>query len=746
MEATLQYYGIRHHGPGSSAALMTALRRQQPDCILIEGPSDAESCIPIVADPKLRPPVAILIYRKKDLSTAAYFPFTSYSPEWQAIQFGLKKKIEIRFMDWPQALQFELADRADKGVQTSLFNNRLDTLNAAELTRDPLQFIARLAGYDDVERWWEVTFEHTGATEIIFPGISKMMHELRATQPAQSLETTFREAYMRTRIRQAIKDGFHNIAVVCGAWHLPALESLDLFSAREDKKLLQGLKTKLKTEAVWIPWSYERMTRAQYGAGMTSPAWYELLHQKKDQAAVYWMAKVAQLLRKKDLDVSSAATIEGIRLANTLSSMRGLAIPGLKELQNAAISVICQGQTEPMRLIYQKLIVGDKIGRVPDSQIISPLQKDLVARIKKARLTKFYNTTEPATKKLDLRVASNMEASILLHQLLLLGIAWGKKNKGPKGQTGSFAEYWRLKWRPDYMMRVIDAGMWGKTIRLASASKALHQLDTLQKPEDIAHLLALCLNSNLPNTSVKVIEKLEDTAALSSDVLSLMETLPPIFQLLKYGSTRSVPEGALRILVEQLAPRIFVLLPIACAGKNDETAREIYAQLIDFHQGLLIWDDAELLESWYRTLFKIMNISTVPDFLLGAILRLCFDKGQLAFDDVVLQMSYALSGMREPLHAVHWLEGFLKGSGLIFVYHQPLWELINQWIQQLSEERFQESLPLLRRAFSAYQPAERRKLLAKAKSKGVGQVEPGQGEGDGVSWELALELLGSMTS
>ncbi len=737
-------YGIRHHGPGSSDALQIALRKQKPDCIIIEGPADAESCIPIVADAKLRPPTAILVYRKKEISTAAYFPFTEYSPEWLALKYSVKNKVEARFMDLPQALQFELEDRKQKGIQTSLFSAKFDEpIDTSQLAADPMRFIAQLAGYDDVERWWEVTFEHTGSSEEIFPIISRMIHELRAAQPQQSLETTFREAYMRTRIRQTINDGFQNIAVICGAWHLPALEDLSLFPARDDKKLLRGLKTKLKTEAIWIPWSYERMTRIQYGAGVTSPAWYELLFKKKDQAAVYWMAKVASLLRKKDFVVSSSATIEAIRLANTLATMRGLAIPGLKELQNAAISVICNGEMAPMALIAHKLIVGNKVGKVPDSQIISPLQKDLVARIKKARLTKFFNSSEPATKKLDLRVTSNMDASILLHQMLLLEIPWGKKNKGPKGQTGSFAEYWRLKWRPDYMIRVIDAGMWGKTIVKAASTKALHQLQQFQKPDEIARLLTLCLNGNLNQTSVKVIDKLEDVAALSTDVFSLMETLTPIFQVLKYGSTRNIPVDALQIFVERIGPRIFAMLLGACVGKNDEAARTIYPKIITFHQGLTSWDDADLLNGWFQALEKVMHGGGVPHYLSGAILRLLFDKGRVQFDEIVMRMSYALSEKREPIRAVNWLEGFLIGSGLIFVYHQKLWDIINGWVKSLSEERFQEILPLLRRAFANYEPAERRKLLKKVKEIARPPMPKTPILDNPDVWALAKKLLGS---
>ena len=88
----IHVFGIRHHGPGSSKSLLNALEQLQPDCILIEGPQDAQKALDYVDDEALEPPVALLIYNPKDLGQASYFPFASFSPEWQALKFALKKR------------------------------------------------------------------------------------------------------------------------------------------------------------------------------------------------------------------------------------------------------------------------------------------------------------------------------------------------------------------------------------------------------------------------------------------------------------------------------------------------------------------------------------------------------------------------------------------------------------------------------------------------------------------------------
>ncbi len=85
----IQIFGIRHHGPGSARSLLQALNHFAPDVVLIEGPPDAESLIPGVAHAGIQTPVAMLVYNPKNLSQASFLPFAEFSPEWQAMRYGL---------------------------------------------------------------------------------------------------------------------------------------------------------------------------------------------------------------------------------------------------------------------------------------------------------------------------------------------------------------------------------------------------------------------------------------------------------------------------------------------------------------------------------------------------------------------------------------------------------------------------------------------------------------------------------
>src|SRR5438093_8329525 len=98
---TVEVFGIRHHGPGSAQSVMRALDALAPDMVLIEGPPEATPLIPIVADPELVPPVAILAYDPGNPSRAGFYPFAAFSPEWQAMRYALDHGVEARFIDLP---------------------------------------------------------------------------------------------------------------------------------------------------------------------------------------------------------------------------------------------------------------------------------------------------------------------------------------------------------------------------------------------------------------------------------------------------------------------------------------------------------------------------------------------------------------------------------------------------------------------------------------------------------------------
>ena len=172
---------------------------------------------------------------------------------------------------------------------------------------------------------------------------------------------------MRQTMRAAVRDGAERVAVVCGAWHAPALDG-KLPAAAADARLLRGL-PKVASSVTWVPWTSSRLAAASgYGAGIVSPGWYHHLFTAPDHTVARWLTRVAGVLRAEDLPVSSAHVIEGVRLAETLAGLRGRPAAGLDEVQEATRAVLCDGDDTMLDLVTRRLVVGESLGHVPGTR------------------------------------------------------------------------------------------------------------------------------------------------------------------------------------------------------------------------------------------------------------------------------------------------------------------------------------------------------------------------------------------
>jgi Family of unknown function (DUF5682) len=228
---SIAVYGIRHHGPGSARSVRAALAGQRPDVVLIEGPPEADDLVALAADPDMRPPVALLGYVPGEPRQAAFWPFAVFSPEWQAITYALDAGIPVRFCDLPAAHQLALkAARQEGGGQE-------DGEQPPPRRADPVSELAAAAGYDDPERWWEDVVEHVPGPAV-FEALAEAISILRADEgPGEDAGSrdAVREAHMRRVLRRTAREGFERIAVICGAWHVPALRLMP--SAASDDRL-----------------------------------------------------------------------------------------------------------------------------------------------------------------------------------------------------------------------------------------------------------------------------------------------------------------------------------------------------------------------------------------------------------------------------------------------------------------------------------------------------------------------------
>ncbi|WP_405543782.1 DUF5682 family protein [Streptomyces phaeochromogenes] len=729
--------GVRHHGPGSARAVRAALEAAGPRTVLIEGPPEADALIALAADEDMRPPVALLAHVVDEPGRSAFWPLAEFSPEWVAIRWALDHGVPARFIDLPatHTLAWGREEGEEQKQEASEKREQqgegepggLPSEPAEAVRIDPLAVLAETAGYDDAERWWEDVIEHRGASDgdafAPFEVLGEAMGALREAFGTGGHERDLvREAYMRLQVRAAQREFGDDVAVVCGAWHVPALRQRTTVAA--DRALLKGL-PKAKADMTWVPWTHRRLSRMSgYGAGIDSPGWYGHLFGAADRPIERWMTKVARLLRDEDRPVSSAHVIEAVRLADTLAAMRGRPLPGLTETTDAVRAVMCEGSDVPLSLVHDRLVVGDVLGEVPAAAPAVPLQRDLDRLQRRLRLKPEAQERE---LELDLRKENDAGRSRLLHRLRLLGIEWGEPATS-RGSTGTFRETWRLRWEPELVVRVAEAGVWGTTVLAAATAKAEADAVGARSLADVTGLAERCLLAELPDALPVVMRMLADRAALDADVGHLAQALPALVRSLRYGDVRGTGTEALAEVAAGLAERVFVGLPPACAALDADAAEEMRGHVDAVHGAVGLLGEGEgegegqgedsasrggIRGRWRGVLRTLSGRDTVPGVVRGRAVRLLLDDGALGQEEAARLMGLVLSPGTEPADAAAWIEGFVgggSGGGMLLVHDERLLGLVDAWLTGVPGDAFTDVLPLLRRTFSAYEPGVRRTL------------------------------------
>lgn len=732
---SVHLFGVRHHGPGCARSLLDALHALQPDCILVEGPPEADPLLAHVGQAGLVPPCALLIYAPAAPQRAVFYPFAEYSPEWQAIRFANEHGTPVRFCDLAQS--HRLADTqppADPGALDA--DDGAAVPETPVLRSDPLAWLAEAAGFSDTETWWDHLVEQRSDSLDLFAAIAEMMTVVRTHAGGQEgLLELRREATMRNAIRTAEKQGCQRIAVVCGAWHVPALASMP--TAKSDNDLLKGL-PKEKLAATWTPWSYGRLSSASgYGAGVAAPGWYQHVWDHREQASLHWLTDVATLLRRHDLDASSAHIIEASRLSDTLAALRERPRAGLDELMEAVRAVFCYDSDLPLQLIRRELLVKDRLGEVPPSVPTLPLIQDVQTQQKRLRMAVRADTLDI---DLDLRQPAQLEKSVLLHRLALLGIAWGRRQV-VRGKSGTFHELWRLSWEPEFAIRLIEASVWGSTLEQAASTRAVSRGAAATELSALTALMEEILLADLRAAVAPVMARIQDVSALTADLGFLLAALPPLVNVVRYGSVRGTDTDALSNVIDGLIARACVALPFGTRGLADEAAAQLLAQLIAGDQAIRLLQDEEHGAAWFAALETGAKSELTHPLLAGRAVRILAEHGHWPMDEAARHLGLLRSRSVTPLAAAQWLEGFLQGSGTLLVHNDALWHAVDAWVLSLPADSFTELLPLLRRTFGSFHTPERRQLAERARSGRDGAAALAPLEAQALDLERARRVL-----
>ncbi|HYK30856.1 MAG TPA: DUF5682 family protein, partial [Streptosporangiaceae bacterium] len=202
----------------------------------------------------------------------------------------------------------------------------------------------------------------------------------------------------------------------------------------------------------------------------------------------------------------------------------------------------------------------------------------------------------------------------------------------------------------------------------------------------------------------------EARSARTGDVQQLMTAVPPLARVLRYGNVRRTDATVVRGVVDSLLIRVCAGMPAACASLDDAAAAGMLKAIEATEEAVMLVGTAGQRADWRAAQRSVADLGGSQTVVAGRCVRLLLDAAEIDPDEAGRRLARVLSARAVPAQAVRWLEGFLRGSGLLLVHDARLWRLLDDWLCGLSAESFDEAMPLLRRAFALFPFPERRQM------------------------------------
>ena len=89
---------------------------------------------------------------------------------------------------------------------------------------------------------------------------------------------------------------------------------------------------------------------------------------------------------------------------------------------------------------------------------------------------------------------------------------------------------------------------------------------------------------------------------------------------------------------------------------------------------------------------RLLEQQDLHGLIAGRCCRLLFDQRLLAADEAGRRMGLAVAPAVDPVQSMAWIDGFLRGSGLILLHNEELWQILDEWVA-LGEDRNVSATP-----------------------------------------------------
>jgi hypothetical protein len=732
------------------------LEAVRPALILIEGPSDADSLIPVLTDSESQPPIAILAYSTDGKPESCMWPFVGYSPEYEALRWARQHGVKARFIDWPSgaalgASRQAAADVKEKetappdkeamphpeappsGIKESEPDSSSPNIEAhaggesvepaGDKSENRHQALAERFGLRHFNEFWDAWFETPDHDPNRFREAITAFADYIAPAADRNPESALRDRIMAEAIEAAINAGTppEKIVAVLGAAHVAAIVRGD---PRVDAPMPQAVPSALAV----VPYSYPRLSESSgYGAGNRAPWYYERVYQNAldfNQASLVVLIEFAANMRLRGFAVSLADVIEAYRLGVTLAGVRGKAAPGADELAEAACAAITRGEQAPIREFLAPLMIGRRVGRLGSAAGRNSLQREFAEGL---RNFGFPHRDEMETVTLRLADSTQAAASLFLHRLRVADVPYASyagsqsvisKARQAEDEAGGYGaltrvrEHWEVQWTPATEVALAERVIYGESFAEVCERKLN---EAIQEAKHAAHATGLLVDAVLTEAIKATARSLDAAERLSSsddDVDSLSQAARTLAGLKSFGSSRpqlTQLAGTVDRLLVGTFTRATLRLPLSLLGDLEATAPARHAMVV--LQELALSQSGLDRAAWFAGLQRIAGDDALEPTAAGTATALLYLARECTDEQLRNLLDRRLSDIVTPARSADFLAGFFSVNALVLLKNRDIVAALSAFLAGLAADAFRDALPALRRAFALLGSSERRFLL-----------------------------------
>ena len=742
------YVPVRHHSPVCAYHLQRAVREYEPDCILVEGPKNAQDQAAVLAHPDTKAPVALYYFYKDTKGLLSeekedykcYYPFLDCSPELVALREAEQRKIPAKFIDLPYG-EILIGTEENRGIRTE---REKQTYNDDYLLFRSryLELLREKTGLRSFEELWEKYFEIGGLFLSTRDFIRQMGNYCRLSRehtPREELEedgSLLRERYMAEQIAEASRT-YKRILVVTGGFHTYGI--LGFLKQEKDALCYQGEPVKLhrleKQDQGVYPLAYS-MEAADalngYASGMQSPGFYQLVWERLlesgtpegayKEAVLHQLVSAGRQARRKKESLSSYDVICALSMAEGLSALRGKQEPGLYELRDAALSSFVKGECSPSTdlslRILKELNTGKQIGKLCQDALRPPLLMDFEKQCKKFGLKIQEAGQQEVTLELFTK-KKHLDTSRFLYQTEFLGIGFAKRKKGAdllnRKDNSRIREIWICRFSGQVLSALVDVSTLGGTVEEASRTRLVREFTKSRNSREAARLLATGFLMGFLEEQAGMGRHMKEVLASDGDFFSLAEGFSHLRMLYELQELYQVKDSLeLEGLIGACFQKILQLLP-SMAGVKEEQLQECMESCLSLYQITGRPKFGHLRQVLLEAFDRLAHQSGIQPGLEGTVLGLLYGYDGSYEEAIRKAASGYLQGTEKMrMKSAAFLRGlFFTARDFVFVKEHFL-DMIDELLAGLLAEEFMMLLPELRQAFGYFTPLEIDRIAGKA--------------------------------